>query len=156
MNKKFKILLLTSSALIANTAVASTLTSCSFKNAVIDFGGFDNAYGISMATYNRMESDFKDLYQSRENEDLKNGLITKEEYKQNLLNFKSKLNSFHAALFTKKSKAMSYTIKTNALRDFAIENYGIKLSRVLNVNLHEEMNELKISVLGSLLEYMDQ
>ncbi len=76
--------------------------------------------------------------------------------KQNLLNFKSKLNSFHAALFTKKSKALSYTIKTNALRDFAIENYRIKLSRVLNVNLHEEMNELKISVLGSLLEYMDQ
>ncbi len=77
MNKKFKILLLTSSALIANTAVASTLTSCSFKNTIIDIGGYDTGYGVSMATYNRMESDFKDLYQSRENEDLKNGLITK-------------------------------------------------------------------------------
>ncbi len=155
MTKKIKLFLLTSSALIVNTAIASALTSCSFKNAINDIGGCDKKYGISMATYNRMESDFKDLYETQQNIDKNKGLITEQEYQANLLDFKSKLNTFHATLFSKDNKTLSYTIRTNALKDFANESYGIKLSRVSNINLNDELADIKASMLSSLFVYID-
>ena len=156
MTKKIKLFLLTSSALIANTAIASVLTSCSFKNAINDFGGCDKRYGISMATYNRMESDFKDLYETQQSTYKDKGFISEQEYQANLLNFKSQLNSFHATLFNKDNKSLSYTIKTNALKDFAKKDYDIKLSRASNINLNDELNDIKASMLSSLLNYITQ
>ena len=156
MNKKFKILLLTSSALIANTAVASGLTSCSSKNVIEDFGGLDKRYGITMATYNRMESDFKDLYGTQQTTNKDKGLISEQEYQVNLLNFNHKLNSFHATLFSKDNKSLSYTIKTNALKDFANSNYGIKLTRMTNINLDDELAQIGSSMLSTLLVYMEE
>ncbi len=156
MNKKFKILLLTSSALIANTAVASGLTSCSSKNVIEDIGGLDKKYGITMATYNRMESDFNDLYETQQSINKDKGLISEQEYQVNLLNFNSKLNSFHATLFSKDNKSLSYTIKTNALKDFANNNYGIKLTRITNINLDDELAQIGSSMLSTLLVYMEE
>ena len=157
MNKKIKIFLLTSSALITNTIIANALTSCSSRNIIVDTGGFDKLYGISMATYNRMESDFRDLYETQQNMSKYEGSISEEEYQSNLLNFESKLNSFHANLFDKKdNKTLSYTIKTNTLRDFARKNYGIRLSRVNNINLDDELTEIKGSMMHSLLFYLEQ
>ena len=156
MTKKIKLFLLTSSALIANTAIASVLTSCSFKNAINDFGGCDKRYGISMATYNRMESDFKDLYETQQSTYKDKGFISEQEYQANLLNFNSKLNSFHATLFNKDNKSLSYTVKTNALKDFAKKDYDIKLSRASNINLNDELNDIKASMLSSLLNCITQ
>ena len=156
MKKNSKIFLLASSALIANTSVASALTSCSFKETIIDIGNLDKKYGISMATYNRMESDFKDLYVAKEMEELNNGAISEQEYKANLLNFKSKLNTFHATLFSKDNKTLSYTIRTNALKDFAKEDFGIKLARVTNINLNDELLNIKDSMMSSLLVYIKE
>ena len=129
MNKKIKIFLLASSALIVNTTIASTLTSCSSKNVINDIGGCDKRYGITMATYNRMESDFNDLYETQQSINKDKGFISEQEYEVNLLNFKSQLNSFHATLFNKDNKSLSYTVKTNALKDFAKKDYDIKLSK---------------------------
>ncbi len=156
MNKKLKTLFWISSALIANTSVASALTSCSFKETINDIGNLDKQYGISMATYSRMESDFSDLYEAKEMEELNNGAISEQQYKANLLNFKSRLNSFHATLFNKDNKSLSYTIKTNALKDFAKEDFGIKLSRVTNINLNNELAQLKNSMMSSLLVHIKQ
>ncbi len=156
MKKISKIFLLVSSVLIANTSIASALTSCSFKETINDIGNLDKQYGISMATYSRMESDFSDLYEAKEMEELNNGAISEQQYKANLLNFKSGLNSFHATLFNKDNKSLSYTIKTNTLRDFARKNYGIRLSRVTNINLNDELVQLKNSLLNSLLIYIKE
>ena len=110
-----------------------------------------------MATYNRMESDFRDLYETQQNMSKYEGSISEEEYQSNLLNFESKLKSFHANLFDKKdNKTLSYTIKTNTLRDFARKNYGIRLSRVNNINLNDELTEIKDSMMYSLLFYLEQ
>ena len=156
MNKKIKVFLLASSALIVNTTIASTLTSCSFKNVINDIGGCDKRYGISMATYNRMESDLNDLYETQQSINKDKGFISEQEYQANLLSFKSKLNSFHATLFSKDNKSLSYTIKTNALKDFAKKDYDIKLSRASNINLNDELNDIKASMLSSLLNCITQ
>ncbi len=155
MNKKLKTLFWISSALIANASVASALTSCSFKDTINDIGNFDKLYGINMATYNRMESDFRDLYETQQNMSKYEGSISEEEYQSNLLSFKSKLNSFHANLFSENNKSLSYTVKTNALKEFADCNYGIKLSRVTNINLNDELANIKASMLSSLFVYID-
>ena len=156
MTKKIKLFLLTSSALIVNTAIASALASCSFKNAINDIGGCDKKYGISMVTYNRMESDFKDLYETQQSINKDKGFISEQEYQANLLNLNSKLNSFHATLFNKDNKSLSYTVKTNALKDFAKKDYDIKLSRASNINLNDELNDIKASMLSSLLNCITQ
>ncbi len=151
MSKKIKLFILTSSLLITNTVIASLLTSCSTKNTINDICGCDKKYGITMATYNRMESDFKDLYETQQSINKDKGIISEQEYHANLLNFKSRLNSFHATLFNKDNKFLSYTIRTNTLKDFANDSYGIKLSRVTNVNLNDELTEIKDSMMSSLL-----
>ena len=151
MSKKIKLFILTSSLLITNTIIASLLTSCSTKNIINDIGRCDKKYGITMATYNRMESDFKDLYETQQSINKDKGIISEQEYHANLLNFKSRLNSFHATLFNKDNKSLSYTIKTNTLKKFANDSYGIKLSRVTNVNLNDELTEIKDSMMSSLL-----
>ena len=155
MKKGLKLFLLTSTALITNTSIASTLTSCSSKDIIFDIGGLDKNYGITMATYNRMESDLKDLYETQQNTNKDKGFISEQEYQANLLSFKSKLNSFHANLFSENNKSLSYTVKTNALKEFADYNYEIKLSRVTNINLNDELADIKASMLSSLFVYID-
>ena len=155
MKKGLKLFLLTSTALITNTSIASALTSCSSKDIIFDIGGLDKNYGITMATYNRMESDLKDLYETQQNTNKDKGFISEQEYQANLLSFKSKLNSFHANLFSENNKFLSYTVKTNALKEFADYNYEIKLSRVTNINLNDELADIKASMLSSLFVYID-
>ena len=65
LSKKTKIFLSVASAITANTAVATLLTSCSLSNKIDDIGGFDKEYGINNATYTRMEKDFEVLYKSQ-------------------------------------------------------------------------------------------
>ena len=156
MKKSFRLFLLASTALITNTLIASALTSCSSKNIIFDIAGLDKNYGITMATYNRMESDLNDLYETQQSINKDKGFISEQEYQANLLNFNSKLNSFHATLFNKDNKSLSYTVKTNALKDFAKKDYDIKLSRASNINLNDELNDIKASMLSSLLNCITQ
>ncbi|MBP5256743.1 MAG: hypothetical protein J6Y96_00085, partial [Mycoplasma sp.] len=92
-SKKLKILLWTSSALILNTAIASSLTSCSlFKKDVIDdIGEYDKQYGITHATYDKMESDFKEIYETDLETKHKQGEINDDQHESSLSSFRSRL-----------------------------------------------------------------
>jgi len=151
LSKKAKIFLSIASAITANTAVATLLTSCSFSNKINDIGGFDNQYGINNATYARMEEDFEMLYKSQLDQRKASGEINDDTYDSNLYAFKNNLNSLHTSLYSGKNKTLSYTIKTNVLRDYARDNYGIRLSRQSSVILDEAINDIRSSILSSVL-----
>ena len=151
LSKKTKIFLSVASAIITNTAVTTLLTSCSLSNKINDLGGFDKEYGINNATYTRMEEDFEILYRSQLDQKKESGEINDDIYDSNLCTFKNKLNSVHTSLYSGKNKTLSYTIKTNVLRDYARDNYGIKLSRQSNVILDEAIENVKSSIRSSVL-----
>ena len=144
LSKRLKTLLWTSSALVLNTVIASSLTSCSlFKKDVInDIGGYDKQYGITRATYDKMESDFKEIYETDLETKHKQGEINDDEHESNLSSFRSRLNSFHNTLYSNEYKTYSYTIKTSALKDFAKDNYGIRLARYTGANLDDEISQI--------------
>ena len=143
LSKRLKTLLWTSSALVLNTVIASSLTSCSlFKKDVInDIGGYDKQYGITRATYDKMESDFKEIYETDLETKHKQGEINDDQHESNLSSFRSRLNNFHDALYSE-YKTYSYTIKTSALKDFAKDNYGIRLARYTGANLDDEISQI--------------
>jgi len=151
LSKKVKIFLSVASAITANTAVATLLTSCSFSNKVNDIGGFDKEYGINNATYTRMEKDFEVLYRSQLDQRKESGEINDDAYDSNLYAFQKKLNSLHTSLYSGENKTLSYTIKTNVLRDYARDNYGIRLSRQSSVILDEAIKNIKSSIISSVL-----
>ncbi len=151
LSKKTKIFLSVASAIIANTAVTTLLTSCSLSNKIDDIGGFDKEYGINNATYMRMEEDFEVLYKSQLDQRKDSGDIDDDAYDSNLYAFQNNLNSLHTSLYSGKNKTLSYTIKTNVLRDYARDNYGIRLSRQSSVILNEAIKDIKSSILSSVL-----
>jgi len=151
LSKKTKIFLSVASAIITNTAVTTLLTSCSLSNKIDDLGGFDKEYGINNATYTRMEQDFEVLYRSQLDQRKDSGEINDDIYDSNLYAFQKKLNSLHASLYSGENKTLSYTIKTNVLRDYARDNYGIRLSRQSSVILNEAISDIKSSIRGSVL-----
>jgi len=151
LSKKAKIFLSVASAIIANTAVTTLLSSCSLSNKIDDLGGFDKEYGINNATYTRMEEDFEILYKSQLDQRKESGEINDDIYDSNLYAFQNKLNSLHTSLYSGENKALSYTIKTNVLRDYARDNYGIKLSRQSSVILDETIENVKSSIRSSVL-----
>jgi len=150
-SKKAKIFLSVASAIITNTAITTLLTSCSLSKKTNDIGGFDKEYGINNATYTRMEEDFEALYKSQLDQKKEAGDIDDDAYDSNLYAFQNKLNSLHASLYSGENKTLSYTIKTNVLRDYARDNYGIRLSRQSSVILDEAINNIKSSILSSVL-----
>jgi hypothetical protein len=151
LSKKAKIFLSVASAITANTAVTTLLTSCSLSNKINDIGGFDKEYGINNATYARMEEDFEALYKSQLDQRKESGDISDDAYDSNLCVFQNKLNSLHTSLYSDKNKTLSYTIKTNVLRDYARDNYGIRLSRQSSVILDEAISDIKSSIVNSVL-----
>ncbi len=151
LSKKAKIFLSIASAITTNTAVATLLTSCSLSNKINDIGGFDNQYGINNATYARMEEDFEVLYKSQLDQRKASGEINDDTYDSNLYAFQNNLNSLHTSLYNGKNKTLSYTIKTNVLRDYARDNYGIRLSRQSSVISNEAIKDIKSSILSSVL-----
>ncbi len=151
LSKKAKIFLSVVSAITANTAVTTLLTSCSLSNKINDIGGFDKEYGINNATYTRMEKDFEELYKSQLDQRKDSGEINDDTYDSNLYAFQNNLNSLHTSLYSGKNKTLSYTIKTNVLRDYARDNYGIRLSRQSSVISNEAIKDIKSSILSSVL-----
>ena len=151
LSKKTKIFLSVASAIITNTAVTTLLTSCSLSNKINDLGGFDKEYGINNATYTRMEQDFEVLYRSQLDQRKDSGEINDNTYDSNLYAFQNKLNSIHTSLYSGKNKTLSYTIKTNVLRDYARDNYGIRLSRQSSVISNEAIENVKSSIRSSVL-----
>ncbi len=151
LSKKAKIFLSVASAIITNTAVTTLLTSCSLSNKIDDIGGFDKEYGINNATYTRMEEDFEILYKSQLEQRKESGEINDDTYDSNLCAFQNNLNSIHTSLYSGENKTLSYTIKTNVLRDYARDNYGIRLSRQSNVILDEAIENVKNSIVNSVL-----
>ena len=75
------------------------------------------------------------LYKSQLDEKISSGEIDDNTYNLNLSTFKNNLNSIHTSLYSDENKTLSYTIRTNVLRDYARDNYGIRLSRQSNVSL---------------------
>jgi len=151
LSKKAKIFLSVASAITANTAITTLLTSCSLPNKINDIGGFDKEYGINESTYTRMEEDFEILYRSQLDQRKESGEINDDIYDSNLCTFKNKLNSVHTSLYSGKNKTLSYTIKTNVLRDYARDNYGIRLSRQSSVISNEAIKNIRSSILSSVL-----
>ena len=146
LSKKTKTFLSVATAIIASTAVTTLLTSCSSakQSDIIDTGGYDKEYGINDVTYARMEDDFKTLYKSQLDEKKSSGEIDDSTYNLNLSTFQNNLNS-------DENKTLSYTIRTNVLRDYARNNYGIRLSRQSNVSLSVAISGIKGSIINSVL-----
>ena len=144
LSKKTKTFLSVATALTTSTAVTSLLTSCSSakQSDIIDTGGYDKEYGINDVTYKRMEEDFKTLYKSQLDEKKSSGEIDDSIYN---------LNSIHTSLYSDENKTLSYTIRTNVLRDYARNNYGIRLSRQSNVSLSMTISDIKNSIVDSVL-----
>ena len=119
LSKKTKTFLWITTAITTSTAVTTVLTSCSVanQNIINDIGGWDATYGINDATYKRMEEDFEILYKSQLDKKLDDGDITDDIYSSSLYTFKNNLNFFHTSLYSGENKTLSYTIKTNVLRD---------------------------------------
>ncbi len=153
LSKKTKTFLSVATAIIASTAVTTLLTSCSSakQSDIIDTGGYDKEYGINDVTYARMEEDFKTLYKSQLDEKKSSGEIDDSTYNLNLSTFQNNLNSIHASLYSDENKTLSYTIRTNVLRDYARNNYGIRLSRQSNVSLSVTISGIKNSIVDSVL-----
>ena len=153
LSKKTKTFLSVATAIIASTAVTTLLTSCSSakESDIIDTGGYDKEYGINDVTYARMEEDFKTLYKSQLDEKKSSGEIDDSTYNLNLSTFQNNLNSVHASLYSDENKTLSYTIRTNVLRDYARNNYGIRLSRQSNVSLPVAISSIKGSIINSVL-----
>ena len=153
LSKKTKTFLSVATAIIASTAVTTLLTSCSSakQSDIIDTGGYDKGYGINDVTYARMEDDFKTLYKYQLDEKKRSGEIDDSTYNLNLSTFQNNLNSVHASLYSDKNKTLSYTIRTNVLRDYARNNYGIRLSRQSNVSLSVTISGIKGSIINSVL-----
>ena len=153
LSKKSKTFLSVATAIIASTAVTTLLTSCSSakQSDIIDTGGYDKEYGINDVTYARMEEDFKTLYKSQLDQKRDEGEIEEDEYNLNLSTFQNKLNSIHTSLYSDENKTLSYTIRTNVLRDYARNNYGIRLSRQSNVSLSVAISGIKNSIVDSVL-----
>ncbi len=151
LSKKAKIFLSVATTIITNTTITTLLTSCSLSNKINDIGGFDNQYGINDATYTRMEEDFEILYRSQLDQRKESGEINDDTYDLNLYTFQNKLNSLHTSLYSGENKTLSYTIKTNVLRDYARDNYGIRLSRQSSVILDEVIKDIKSSIRSSVL-----
>ena len=151
--KKTKTFLSVATAIITSTAVTTLLTSCSSakQSDIIDTGGYDKEYGINDVTYARMEEDFKTLYKSQLDEKKSSGEIDDSAYNLNLSTFQNNLNSVHASLYSDENKTLSYTIRTNVLRDYARNNYGIRLSRQSNVSLSVTISGIKNSIVDSVL-----
>ena len=150
-SKKAKIFLSVASAIITNTTITTLLTSCSLSNKINDVGGFDKEYGINNATYMRMEEDLEVLYRSQLDQRKASGEISDDTYDSNLCAFQNNLNSIHTSLYSGENKTLSYTIKTNVLRDYARDNYGIRLSRQSSVILSEAIKDIRSSILNSIL-----
>ena len=151
LSKRTKIFLSVATAITVNTAATTLLTSCSLSNKINDVGEFDKEYGINNATYTRMEKDFEVLYKSQLDQRKESGEINDDIYDSNLYAFQTKLNSLHTSLYSGENKTLSYTIKTNVLRDYARDNYGIRLSRQSSVILDEAIKDIKSSILSSVL-----
>ena len=153
LSKKTKTFLSVATAIIASTAVTTLLRSCSSakESDIIDTGGYDKEYGINDVTYKRMEEDFKTLYKSQLDQKRDEGEIEEDEYNLNLSTFQNKLNSIHTSLYSDENKTLSYTIRTNVLRDYARNNYGIRLSRQSNVSLSVTISGIKNSIVNSIL-----
>ena len=103
-----------------------------------------------------MESDFKEIYETDLETKHKQGEINDDEHESSLSSFRSRLNSFHNTLYSNEYKTYSYTIKTSALKDFAKENYGIRLARYTGANLDDELNKIKNSMLMNLTMMINQ
>ena len=153
ISKKTKTFLSVATAIIASTAVTTLLTSCSSakESDIIDTGGYDKEYGINDVTYTRMEEDFKTLYKSQLDQKKSSGEIDDSIYNLNLSKFQNNLNSIHTSLYSDENKTLSYTIRTNVLRDYARNNYGIRLSRQSNVSLSVTISGIKNSIVDSVL-----
>jgi hypothetical protein len=98
-----------------------------------------------------MEEDFEVLYKSQLDEKLDVGDITDDIYNSSLYTFKNNLNCVHTSLYSGENKTLSYTIKTNVLRDYARNNYGIRLTRQSNVSLPVAISGIKGSIINSVL-----
>jgi hypothetical protein len=98
-----------------------------------------------------MEEDFEVLYKSQLDEKLDVGDITDDIYNSSLYTFKNNLNCVHISLYSGENKTLSYTIKTNVLRDYARNNYGIRLTRQSNVSLPVAISGIKGSIINSVL-----
>ena len=153
LSKKTKTFLSVATAIIASTAVTTLLTSCSSakESDIIDTGGYDKEYGINDVTYARMEEDFKTLYKSQLDGKKSSGEIDDSTYNLNLSKFQNNLNSIHTSLYSDENKTLSYTIRTNVLRDYVRNNYGIRLSRQSNVSLSVTISGIKNSIVNSVL-----
>ncbi|WP_406533760.1 hypothetical protein, partial [Methanobrevibacter sp.] len=103
------------------------------------------------ATYTRMEEDFKELYKSQLDQKKESADIDDETYDSNLCTFQNNLNSLHTSLYSGENKTLSYTIRTNVLRDYARDNYGVRLSRQSSVALDEAIADIESSILNSVV-----
>ncbi|MBQ5945364.1 hypothetical protein IJL65_03015 [bacterium] len=158
LSKKTKTFLSVATAIIASTAVTTLLTSCSSakESDIIDTGGYDKEYGINDVTYARMEENFKTLYKSQLDEKRESGEIKEDEYNLNLSTFQNNLNSIHASLYSDENKTLSYTLRTEALQNFAQKNYNIFLKReYFNISV-SDFNKCLESFLSSIRWYFDQ
>ena len=158
ISKKTKTFLSVATAIIASTAVTTLLTSCSSakESDIIDTGGYDREYGINDVTYARMEEDFKMLYKSQLDEKKSSGEIDDSTYNLNLSTFQNNLNSIHASLYSGENKTLSYTLRTEALQNFALKNYNIFLKReYFNISVSDFRKCLE-SYLSFIRNYFDQ
>ncbi|MBQ6280399.1 MAG: hypothetical protein IJK72_03000 [Mycoplasma sp.] len=158
LSKKTKTFLSVATAIIASAAVTTLLTSCSSakESDIIDTGGYDKEYGINDVTYARMEENFKTLYKSQLDEKRESGEIKEDEYNLNLSTFQNNLNSIHASLYSDENKTLSYTLRTEALQNFAQKNYNIFLKReYFNISV-SDFNKCLESFLSSIRWYFDQ
>ena len=133
------------------STVISPLTSCGSDGSSNDIGGFDKEFGFDVQTYNRLESEFKTKYRSQLLEDNtidKNVAFDKyDDFLQN------DISIMRNKLFDP-AQNYSFTVRTNALLDYASKNYNIYLKRDTNIS-ETDFSNLKQSSLENFVIYLD-
>ena len=139
------------SSLFFSTYIVYPLASCGSDGSTNDIGGFDKEFGFDVQTYNRLENEFINKYK---NQLLDDNILDKnaafEKYNDFLQN---RIIIIRNQLFDP-AKNYSFTIRTNALMDYAAKNYSIYLNR--NANIGESaFDNLKQFSLENFIIYLN-
>ena len=139
------------SCLLLSTSVVYPLTSCGSDGSSNDIGGFDKEFGFDVQTYNRLENEFKIKYK---NQLLDDNNIDKNVAFDKYDNFlQNDIISIRNQLFDP-TQNYSFTVRTNALMDYAAKNYNIYLNRNADVG-ETAFDNLKQSSLENFIIYLD-
>ena len=146
--KRKKLLLF---SLLFSTSIVCPLTSCGSDGSSNDIGGFDKEFGFDVQTYNRLENEFINKYR---NQLLDDNNVNKDVAFNKYDNFlQNDISIMRNHLFDP-AQNYSYTIRTNALMDYAFKNYGIDLTRNTSIS-DVEYTKIKAASLENFSIYLD-